>query len=189
MYATSGHQVLVGIAPGPRPSLGWLSGKVDEAGTRAGIVLSLTDWSGCRPLFVARDELYFEDMAGNGIDRTHRLPAGALDLHFQLWSVSAPSSVVRCPALDSHALVGLRRLAQRHHRRAALVRRQSIDQVHRCVGSSAHHLVQSVAELRPVVMCCQKTRMKRRSVSLSDPEGAPVRQGARVVSSPVRTRQ
>ena len=44
-------------------ALGWLSGKVDEAGTRAGIVLSQTDWSGCRPLFVARDELYFDDMA------------------------------------------------------------------------------------------------------------------------------
>jgi hypothetical protein len=37
---------------GQRRSIGWLSGLVDEAGTRAGAVLAAADWSGAERLIV-----------------------------------------------------------------------------------------------------------------------------------------
>ena len=56
-------QHCLAVLLGHHRTVGWLSGLVDEAGTRAGKVLEMTDWSGCRRLVVARDELYFSEMA------------------------------------------------------------------------------------------------------------------------------
>jgi hypothetical protein len=44
-------------------SIGWLSGLVDEAGTRAGAVLAAADWSSAQRLILSRDELYTGDLA------------------------------------------------------------------------------------------------------------------------------
>lgn len=48
---------------GKTRSFGWLCELVDEAGQRAGALLAQADWTKSTNLIVARDELYFSDLA------------------------------------------------------------------------------------------------------------------------------
>jgi len=48
---------------GQARSVGWLAELVDEAGARAGAALERADFSACRPMIAARDELYFDGLA------------------------------------------------------------------------------------------------------------------------------
>ncbi len=76
-------------------------------------------------------------------------------------------------------------LAQFHHRSAALIRRQGVDQVHRRVGPSVQHLVQLRLELRKLVMLSHNYKINRTSTSLSNHTRARLCPNARVVKSPV----
>lgn len=73
-------------------SIGWLSGLVDEAGTRAGIVLATADWSGTSRLIVSRDELYMGELAWLlTVDtKSHAIVSGHVEpqVDAETWAVS-----------------------------------------------------------------------------------------------------